>query len=47
MDLIVLKGTLFYHVALQVVLTESDRLHLRVVQKASKYIYVGQFPHLV
>ena len=47
MDLIVLKGTLFYHVALKVVLTESDRLHLRVVKKASEYIDVRQFSHLV
>ena len=46
MDLIVSEG-FFYQVTLKVVLTESDSLHLRVVQKASKYIYVGQFPHLV
>ena len=46
-DLIVLKGTLFYHVALKVVLTESDSLHLSVVKKASKYIHVWQFSHLV
>ena len=37
---------IFYQVAFEVVLTERDVLHLRIVEKAPKQVDVRQLSHL-